>query len=86
MYVHYARDGPNPRHVVVVSHSPADVSKHTYEQAEHEDEPELGLVHPAVALGYADDAPVVERASDEQRKDSPDDARQVCEALVFVVG
>ena len=86
MYVHYARDGPDPWHVMVVSDGPADVPEYANEQAEHEDQPELGLVHPAVALGYADDAPVVERASDEQRKDSPDDARQVCEALVFVVG
>ena len=51
-----ARDCAYPRHAVVVPDGPADVPEHTEEHAEHEDEPELGLVYPAVPARDPDDA------------------------------
>ena len=69
-----ACNGSYPRHAVVVSNSPAHITKHAEEHAEHKDESILGLIDTAVALRHPDDAPVVERSGDEHREDDPDDA------------
>ena len=77
MDVRDACDGSYPGHTVVVSDSPAHIPKHAEEHAEHEDESILRLIDTAVALRHPDDAPVVERSSDEHREDDPDNAAQV---------
>ena len=81
MDVRVARDGADPRHVVVVPDGPAEIAKDAGEHPQHQDEPELGLVDPAIAPGQPDDAPVVERAADERREDDSDYPAQVCQAL-----
>ena len=69
--------------MVVITDGPANIAEHTDEHAEDcEDEPELGLVHAAVVLSHPDDAPVVEGAGKNHREGDPNEARQVCEALV----
>ena len=72
---------------MVITDGPANIAEHTDEHAEDcEDEPELGLVHAAVVLSHPDDAPVVEGAGKNHREGDPNEARQVCEALVVHVG
>ena len=75
-------DRPDPRHVVIVPDRPAHVAQRAHHHSEREDEPELGLVDALVALRHPDDPPVVERPGGDYSEDDPDEAPEVCQALV----
>ena len=69
--------------MVVVSDGPANISEHDNENAEDcEDEPEIGIVNSAVPLGQKEDDKVVEGAGKKHSEGDPNEACQVCEALV----
>ena len=67
--------------MAVVPNRPPHIAKHAKQHAEHEDEPELGLVDASVASRHPDDPPVVERARGDQGEDDPNDGSDVCQAL-----
>ena len=79
--VRVARDGSDPRHVVVASDCPADISEHPEKHSEHENESKLGLVNSTVTLGHPDDRPVAERSGDEHGQDNADKGTQVGQTL-----
>ena len=66
---------------MVVPDGPPDVAEHAEEHAQHEDEPELGLVYPAVSLGHPHDSPVVQRARDGHGEHDPNQPAEVGQAL-----
>ena len=79
--VRETRNRADPRHMAVVPDCPAHIAKHAKQHAEHEDEPELRLVHASVAPRHPDDPPVVERARGDQGEGDPNDRSDVRQAL-----
>lgn len=70
--------------MMIISYGPTYVAERAHEQAQHEEESELGLVNPAVSARHPDDPPVAEGTGDEYRNDRSDETDNMGKALESV--
>ena len=66
---------------MIVSYGPTYVAERADEQAQREEDSELGLVNPAVPARHPDDPPVAEGTRDEYPNDRSDETANIGKAL-----